>query len=489
MKYNKKVIIIINIIIILFTCSLITKKFQNDTFFTIATAKNIFTKGFDKVDHLTWHDNLTFIKVRWAFDILIYLIYSFLGFRGIYIFVLIIASITSSILFNILLKQNNNFIISLLLTVLSIYFCTKICAFTARAQIMSFLLLLLEILIIEKLIETNKKKYILMLFIISVLIANFHASVWLMTEILALPYFVDIVFGKFIKKPSHTTLNHHTNLKLFIITIFIIALGGLCNPNGLITYTYMYKNLNGLSPTFIAELQKMGLTDSYYILGTLSIFLGILIFTDTKAKLSDILLFLGLTLLTTMARRNQPYFYLIAIIPFSRLLCSFFNNLKLSNVFSFINLKLTKPLYLVVVMLIITAMSINNLEHRIREEYLNESDYPVNVVNYMQENIDISNLKIFNHFNIGSYLEYSDIPAFIDSRSEIFCKEFSDTQILQDWLDASKGGKNYQTIFDKYDINYVLLYNAELINIYINDDPNYEILYQDNTFCLYKKTN
>ena len=488
MKNKKKIIIIINIIIILFTCSLITKKLQNDTFFTIATAKNVFTSGFDDLDHLTWHDNLNFIKVRWAFDILIYLIYSFFDFRGIYIFVLIIASLTSSILFNILLKKNNNFFISLLLTILSIYFCTKLRGFTARAQVISFLLLLIEIYTIEKLIETNNKIYTFILFVISVLIANFHASVWLMTEILMLPYLVDIVLGKFIKKHSHIILNYHSNIKLLVITIFIIAIGGLCNPNGLITYTYIYKNINGLSPTFIIELQKLAITDSYYVLGLLTIYLGILIFTNTKVKLSDILLFLGLTLMMTMARRNQIYFYLIAVIPFSRLICNFIDdNIKLKKIFSFINSNLTKPLYSLIVVLILIAISINNLEHRVREEYISVSDYPVDITNYIKENIDVSSLRIFNHFNFGSYLEFNDIPAFIDSRSEIFCQEFNDTQILKDWLDATRGNKNYQIIFDKYDINYALLYNAELINLYIYNDPNYKLIYQDDIFCLYKK--
>lgn len=488
MKKNSKIFILLTIFIIFFTCSLITKTLQNDTFFTIATAKKIFTNGFDKLDHLTWHGNLNFIKIRWAFDILIYIIHSFFGFRGIYIFVLFIASVTSSILFYILQKKTKNIFLSLLLTLISVYFCAKLTSFTARAQIISYLLLIIEVYIIEKLVDTNKKFYILVLFILSVLIANFHASVWLMTEILMLPYFIDIIMGKFIKKNNNIVFAKNANLKLFVFSIFVIALGGLCNPNGFITYTYMYKNLNGLSPTFILELQKMGLTDSYYMLGIISIFLGILIFTNTKAKLSDIFLFLGLTLLTTMARRNQPYFYLIAIIPFSRILYNFLNNNNIfSNVLSFIDSKLTKPVYLFILILIIVAISINNFDKRIREEYVSESTYPINAVNYIKENIDIPQLKIFNHFNFGSYLEYCDIPAFIDSRSEIFCKEFNDTQILQDWLDASRANKYYQIILDKYDINYVLLYNTEFINIYIYNNPNYMLVYQDDSFCLYKK--
>lgn len=488
MKNNKKAIIIISFILIVFTCSLISKTLQNDTFFTIATGENIITNGLDKAEHLTWHDNLNFIKVRWAFDVLIYYIYTFFNFSGIYIFVLFIASITGVLLFNILVKKTQNISVSLLLALLSIYICATMSSFTARAQIMSYLLLLFEIYIIEKLIETNHKRYIFILFAISVLIANFHASVWLMTEILMLPYLEDIILCKFIKKDSHILITKNANFKMLTISIFVIAIGGLCNPNGLITYTYIYKNVSGLSSTFILELQQMGLADSYYVLGSIVIYLAILIFTDTKVKLSDLFLFLGLFLMMNMARRNQAYFYLIAIIPFARIICSFIDSsVILKKLFDFINLKLNNNLILIVLVLIITALSVNNIKHRILEDYIDTSSYPVDAVKYIKENTDISKLRIFNHFNFGSYLEFCNIPTFIDSRSEIFCKEFNDTQILQDWLDASRGDKHYQIVFDKYDINYVLLYNSELINIYIYTDPNYKKVYQDDKFCLYEK--
>ena len=488
MKNNKKTMIIISVILILFTCSLISKTFQNDTFFTIKTGENIITNGFDKIDHLTWHDNLAFIKVRWAFDVLIYYIYTFFNFNGIYIFVLIIASLTEVLLFNILVNKTHNLSLSLLLTLVSLYICARISSFTARAQIMSYLLLLFEIYIIEKLVKTNHKRYIFILFAISVLIANFHASVWLMAEILMLPYLVDIVLGKFIKKESHIIVTKNAKLKIFIISMLAIAIGGLCNPNGLITFTYMYKNISGLSSTFIIELQKTGLTDSYFVLVPIVIYLGILIFTNTRVKLSDILLFLGLFLMMSMASRNKPFFYLIAIIPFARIICSFINSIViLKKLFDFINLKINNNLILIVLVLIITALSINNIKHRILEDYIDTSSYPVDAVKYIKENIDISKIKIFNHFNFGSYLEFCNIPAFIDSRSEIFCIEFNDTQILQDWLNASRGSKHYQIVFDKYNINYVLLYNSELINIYIYNDPNYKKVYQDNQFCLYEK--
>ena len=105
---------------------------QNDTFFTIATGEHILQEGYDNVDHLTWHENLGFYKLRWAFDVAIAFIYNTFGFAGIYAFVVIIASLTGLSLFNILLKQKNNIVLSFIATVISMLLMTSNWSFTAR---------------------------------------------------------------------------------------------------------------------------------------------------------------------------------------------------------------------------------------------------------------------------------------------------------------------------------------------------------------------
>jgi hypothetical protein len=74
--------------------------------FLLLQQVNIYCKK-DNVDHLTWHENLGFYKLRWAFDVAIAFIYNTFGFAGIYAFVVLIACLTAFSLFNILLKQKN----------------------------------------------------------------------------------------------------------------------------------------------------------------------------------------------------------------------------------------------------------------------------------------------------------------------------------------------------------------------------------------------
>ena len=123
------------------------------------------------------------------------------------------------------------------------------------------------------------------------------------------------------------------------------------------------------------------------------------------------------------------------------------------------------------------------MEKNLVDDYVDTSSYPVSATNYIVNNLDLSKLRIYNDFNYGSYLELRGIKAFIDSRSGIFTEEFNPgTTILNDWYDIAFGYENYKNIFDKYQITHALLYNDETIKIYIIDDPDWKIIYQDDVF-------
>ena len=97
-------------------------------------------------------------------------------------------------------------------------------------------------------------------------------------------------------------------------------------------------------------------------------------------------------------------------------------------------------------------------------------------------------MKLFNSFNFGSYLELNGIKAFIDSRSGIFTEEFNPgVTILSDWMEVYYGSVHYNEIFEKYGITHALLLNTEIINIYISEDEDWKIIYQDDIFSIYEK--
>ena len=487
---NKKLYIVFSMLLIVIILMTVTKEMQNDTFFTIATGEHILQEGYDNVDHLTWHENLGFYKLRWAFDVAIAFIYNTFGFAGIYAFVVIIASLTGLSLFNILLKQKNNIVLSFIATVISMLLMTSNWSFTARGQIISYLLLLLEIYFIEKMISTKQKRYYIIFLVISALIVNFHASVWYMTIILVLPYLAEAIMHKIMKNKNlekSKIILEPISIKMLIIAILCLVLGSFISPIGTYTYTYMFKVIGGISSTFISELQQTDIISSIGMILGLIVIDILMLATKSKMKLSDVLLFFGLYFMAILARRNQAFLYLIGTIPVVRLITNFFETYDTENILEKLNNFFSKNWVLGCTTIVIVIGLSSNMVTRIREKYVNEKKYPVEAVNFIKENLDYINLRIYNSFNYGSYLELSGIPAFVDSRSEIFTEEFNNVTILKDWLETSRGNVNYNDTFAKYEIDYAIVEDKEIINTYISADENYEKVFDDETFSIYIK--
>ena len=490
MKENKKLYIACICFIILIVSSCITKTMQNDTFFTIATGNYILENGYDNLDHLSWHENLNFYKLRWGFDVIIALIYNSFNFTGIYIFVLIIASITGIALFNILLKQNCKIIVSFIITISAMLFTNDVWGFTARAQIISYLLLLLEVFCIEKLIESKKAIYYIYLFIISVLLVNFHASVWMMTLILMGPYFVEALLSKFkiTSNDSSRIVIKKIDIKSLLIAAGVMILGSFFSPIGTYTYTYMFQVIGGISSKFIVELQPTNVFENVGILIILSLFIILSLETKTSIRLSSLIMLLGLTFMAIIAKRNIVFLYIIGSTIIAQMLTLFFDKYDREKLLDKLSVMLQKNNIFVIIVLIVLIFSTANYLDKINEPYIDEFSYPVGAVNYVKKYIDYQNLKVFNHFNFGSYMEFCEISAFIDSRSEIYCEEFNDTEILQDWYETVYlASRHYKYLFEKYEIDYAILYNEELINTYMSEDENYIKLYNDNYFSVYIK--
>ena len=72
-KYLKYILVII--LIIIFVTSIVPKSFQNDTFYIIALGNLVLDNGMDKVDHFSWHNNLSYNYPHWLFDIITFKIF------------------------------------------------------------------------------------------------------------------------------------------------------------------------------------------------------------------------------------------------------------------------------------------------------------------------------------------------------------------------------------------------------------------------------
>lgn len=487
MKKKKKLLLLVLILIIcLNVFSKVPKRFQNDTFFTIAIGERVDKYGIEEDEKLVWHKGLEYTNSRWLFDLLVFKIYEHYSFLGIYIFVSICSVLLILLYFYITNKITKNIYLSFLITVFMIHLIAG--CFTARSLLQSFFLFLLEFYCIEEYISGRKKRYFVLLIIIPIVLVNIHASVFPMYFVIIMPYIVEylcsIIIGKY-NNEAKIIIEKNDNVIPLLIIIIVGLLAGFCTPPGMAPFTDLFKAMSGESIEIISELQSINIIEYHEFLFLLIIPISIIAFTNTKVKITDCLFILGFALLSINTRRCVYFFFLISSICIVRIIKNFINQYSLN--LNRISHKLKVLLY-IFVLVVIVQNSILNILDTLKDDYVSIKSYPIDATKYILENVDISNMRIYNHFNFGSYLEYKKIPAFIDSRSGIYTPEFNPgVTILSDWKSIIKGTVNYRLIFNKYEITHALLYNTEVINQYIVNDPEWKQIYMDNSFSLYER--
>ncbi|MBR2241341.1 MAG: hypothetical protein IJ890_08215 [Clostridia bacterium] len=454
----------LTICLVFIVISCINKTFENDVFFTIPTGEYIIENGIDDTESFTWHDNLKFTKLRWGFDICIAKLYEIGGFNALYVFTVFISILIALVLFTTLIKRSNNYIISFIVATFSILCISGY--LTCRAQIISYLLFVLEMFFIEKMIETENKKYIVYLAIICELILCFHSSVWLMFFVLFVPYIIEWIINllkidKFVNKTEKVTIRKFDNnkAKMLLITMLISMLLGFCTPLGLSPYTYSIKTMLGFSSKIIMELQKVNIEETFSIGFLCFIIIAVLGLTKTKIKCSDLIYIVIFLILSKLAERNMYIAILVLAYPIANLLNTLIDTYKMTdkmdNVENYFNDKILPKIIILEICIFIIFI---NLKKTAKQQYIDKSLYPVDASEYIINNIDYKNARFYNNFNNGSYLEFKGIPSFVDSRSEIYCREFNNVTILEDMANFELFyTMSVDEIVNKYQITHLLI--------------------------------
>lgn len=549
MDKNKKIkfniLAICLIILLAFAISPVTM--QNDTYYTIKIGEEIIQNGIDMQDHFSWHKNLPYTYPHWLYDVIIYLIYSFSGFAGIYISTVILSSILGILVYYINNKLSKNRFVSLVVTLLVLYLLKDFIA--ARAQLVTFILFTLTIFFIEMFINTNKKRYLLPLVIIPILIANLHVAVWPFYFILFLPYIAEWIISFIIEfnitvrikilivklkknltnknekitklneknenllrkitedkinlekrreKPYRIKLDKNKAIKWLIIIFIITIFTGLLTPLGDVPYTYLAKTMQGNTTENISEHLPLVLINNKNIMIVIAMFLAILIFTDTKIKLRDLFMFVGLILLSFMSRRQTSMLILIGNFIFVKLIVQMINKYD-NKTYKKIQNFMTGILGQAISVIIILCISLLMLKPKMNDKFVDENSYPVKACDFILENLDVNNIKLYNEYNYGSYLLYRGIPVFIDSRADLYSPEFNGTKndenkyegrdIFSDFLNISNIGTFYESKFREYGITHVMMGKNTKLNLLISREDNYKLLYEDNNFVIYERLN
>ena len=453
-------------------------------------------------------------------------------------------------------KLSKNNLISFVLTFLLMYFIKDFIA--ARAQLVTFNLFVLTILFIETFLESKKKRYLFGIVIISTLIANIHVAVWPFFFVLFMPYIAAYIIACLVEKniiskmlildkkisvrdfekriakekneekkkkleeklliakqklaeteeheakviekaeerrknPFRIKIIKNDATKWLILVMVICAFTGLLTPLGSTPYTYLVKTMQGTTMKNISEHLPLTLYNDVDMMISLALVLAILIFTDIKVKLEDLFMMGGLIFLSFMSRRQVSMFMIIGIYIFAKWVTEIatkYDKTGTEKTMKFMTSLIGKVLTICIVSFICLFFVKAKWELKI----VDDTKYPVQASDWILENLDVKNIKLYNEYNYGSYLLYRGIPVFIDSRADLYAPEFNKRDveekgrdIFSDYINISTIGTYYEDKFKEYGITHVIMYTNAKLNMFVSRNENYKEIYKDDHFVIYER--
>ena len=488
---NKKVHIF-SITIIVLLCVAFCKmslSTSNDTFYLIKLGENISKSGIDMLDHFSWIPNLAYTYPHWLYSVFLYFIYNNFGFVGIYIENILCYITLALSIYYVNIKVNKNNMLALVTTFVAI--CSLNSFIVPRSQSFSIIFIFLEVYFINQLVNTGKIKYSVYLAFCSLIIANIHATIWIGFFIFFLPFFGEYFMYLFCKKRKKELFNNRLsiekvkNIRMLFITFLICFAMGLITPTR-ICYTYFIRTALGNSQSTIFE--HLPLVIIHYPLVIIPLFL--FFFVKSKMPLRDYLMVYGIILMSFISVRHLIFYFTIVLFY-----CSVFIKRDIDNnndqTFDILERKVmnNKP-FMVLTISFLFLLCYVQIDDNFKDDFVDKNDYPVLAVNFIKENLDYQNIKIINHYNDGSYLLFNDIKVFIDSRCDLYLKEFNPgVEVVDDDVKYTSldGGYDYNALVEKYKGEYILSRKDNYIYFILKNDNRYKEIYSDYSYVLYQK--
>ena len=477
------------------------------------------------------------------------------GMLFVYISTVVLACILGIVIYITNLKISKDNLISFIFTMIAMYLLKDFIA--ARAQLVTFILFMLTILFIETFLKNKKKRYLIFLIIISIIIANVHVAVWPFFFVLFMPYVAEYLIAsilelnivsrvilsfksiklkklekklikvkneeqkklieekilnaqkdlelqqekeeKIIKsskerreKPYKIEIKKNSAVKWLILVMIICAFTGLLTPLGDTPYTYLIKTMQGNTTNSISEHQPLTLYNNKYMMTFFTLVIGILIFTKTKVTLKDLFMVAGLMFLSFMSRRQISLFILMVTPIFAKWVFNIFEKYDKNGTKDFIKLMQTWIGKIITLLLVIVCCLVIWIPKK-DNKFIDKAKYPVDASNWILENLDVNNIKLYNEYNYGSYLLFRGIPVFIDSRADLYAPEFNKTEenegrdIFSDYINISSIGTYYENKFEEYDITHVIVVKNTKLNMFLSRNNEYKELYKDDYFVIYER--
>ena len=436
----------------------------DDIWFLLAHGRYVLEKGIPHVDFLSMHKGLHFVMQQWGFSTILYFIYHHLGSLGVLFFVGIMNGLIVYFLYRLcmVISSNNHYYSCLIASIIDLLL--ELNFILPRPQIVSILLFVVTLYLLERFRNTDKDKSIYFLPVISILLVNCHASMWLMLFIICLPYLVEFCILK------------DKKVIVLISTLLITFIVGFINPYGWEAMTYSLHSYG--IPIFnqlIREMHSFSLKgDSFLVFSSglivVVMIVEIIMFIKNYKKypVHYYFLFLGFSFMAILNLRNIS-FLLIGTMPFI--------------IYGFSKREEETMSILGVGIPLIIVLGIFGFNHY-RDFYTLKDPIREGIVSYLDTNASKSS-KVFTYFNDGPYLEYHGYPVYIDTRAEVYLKKNNHKEdIFLEYYDVLTGKIDYEKFIQKYQFDYYVVHEGDLFYQYLIDN-DYKVVYQNKDYHIF----
>lgn len=484
---------------------LIKQEIDNDFYFLYPTGEYILSNGFPVKDILSMHSNMDIIVQQWLSTVIYYFVYSNFGKAGT-IALVYLCYIAIYFLMNKLCRiyTDGNILLS---TICSFAACVYIAMLfmPTRPQIFTYIIVLVELILLEKYVKTGKTINLIFIPALSVCLINLHCSMWIMLFIFMAPYFVNAIPFKvksFIQTPC-------CKLLPLIITAVASVAAAFINPYGYKALLYVFtsvgfKEINSL----INEMEAISISETAGILFFIYIAATIVlafIFKREKYDSRFILLYAGTAVLGLTSYKSVAYFLLVGMPAFSYFLKDLSLNLKITE-----NKEKSKSNRKILILCLLIAISLLGLVLAVfnapdsNENELNTVNNASTAkassgINYssLDNIIDIldkedEQIILYAGFNNGSYLEFNGYHPYIDGRAELYLDvNNNEFNYIEEYGNLRSAKIYYKDFVNKYKFNYLIVSQGEryLYTSLLHDD-DYEIIYNEenekNNIILFK---
>ena len=480
-KFVIRFILLLPIILIFINCF----NLDNDTWFLLNHGRYVLSHGIPHIEPFTIHSNLSFVMQQWLSSVIFWVSFHYIGKWALCLIPAVMLLFITIFMHKLcMLISDNKYYLSSIVTFV-IESTLSLLFMVTRPQVFTYLILVIELYLLESYVRKRNNKYLIPLPILSILLINLHASVWFMLFLFMLPYLInsfkfDFVF---IKSDGYPKKN------LFIVLI-IMLLCGLVNPYGLDAIKYLFNSygvfeINNyigemISPSFAFALGKINIA---------FIFLFCFIYAKYKKgklEVRYLLLVCGTIYLGLSHYKSYAYFLIGGIFPIAYYVKDEFSVYK--DNFSKYSKHVINVFKLVCYVLFIASVfifsSITLEKSKRTDKYISKG--LEKSVNYITKHYDKEKIKVYADYNDGGYVEYMGIKSYIDPRAEVFLKKNNKQKdIFVEYYNVQKYKLSCDVFLNTYDFDLLILDEQDALNKCMNN-KKYNLVYSDKDRKLYE---